>query len=148
MMMIPMMLISLVGLTQENEDPKPGRHRPPSPEQQREFRAMHDAFLTRELDLSVKESQEFWPVYNEFLKKREALKNQKMELLKNRNSETDHEAMLAQLNEIDGNEYKLKVEYTQKLIPIIGAKRVIELERCERDFKRLLLRRIRENGPH
>lgn len=134
-------LISISAHAQLNED------LPPNAERREEVRAVHDAFITRELDLSAKESQAFWPVYNEFLKKREDLKRERKKLISEASAAANHDAILEKLSKLDEDEYRLKVTYTQKLIPIIGAKRVIELERSERDFKRFLLHRLREQNP-
>lgn len=109
------------------------------------------AFITNKLDLSVKEAQNFWPVYNEFQKKREELFIEKRKIHKNltKNVETlsDEEIIevLNKIGELKMKEVKLEKEYTDKFLKILPPKKVVMLHKTEMEFKRTLLKKLKEN---
>jgi len=108
------------------------------------------AFITDKLDLTIKEAQEFWPIYNEYQKKREDLFIEKRKLHKNltKNIETlsDQEIIeaLNKVNELKSKEVKLEKEYTDKYLKVLPPKKVITLHKTEMEFKRTLLHKLKE----
>jgi hypothetical protein len=106
------------------------------------------AFITQKLNLTTKEAQLFWPVYNEYLDKIEALKNARKKELRSANinidtySDKDLELMLD--NEFLSKEKEVEVgkEYFNKFKSVIPVKKVILLYKAEDEFKRELLRQI------
>jgi len=108
------------------------------------------AFITDKLDLTVKEAQDFWPIYNEYQKKREEVFIEKRKLHKNltKNLETlsDKEIIeaLNKINELKLKEVNLEKEYIDKYLKVLPPKKVITLHKAEMEFKRTLLHKLKE----
>jgi hypothetical protein len=83
------------------------------------------AFITQKLNLTTKEAQLFWPVYNEYLDKIEALKNARKKELRSANinidtySDKDLELMLDNEFLSKEKEVELGKEYFNKFKTVI-----------------------------
>jgi len=113
------------------------------------YQAQKVAYITNALDLTAEESAAFWPVYNEHDQKMHTLKAEMHEyrgnLLDNDEvtEEQANEAILfIQKHLTDINE--LEIEYQNKYLEILPAKKVLMLMKAEKDFRRDLLRRLGE----
>ena len=106
------------------------------------------AFITQKLNLTTKEAQLFWPVYNEYLDKIEVLKNSRKKELRsasiNIESYSDKDLELMSDNEFLSKEKEVELgkEYFNKFKSVIPVKKVILLYKAEDEFKRELLRQI------
>lgn len=106
------------------------------------------AFITKELDLSVDQSEKFWPVYNEMEKKVDEQKKARKKTAKDlkENLETLSEPDIKKkTNSVLDNDIKiaqLKKEYNDKIAAIIGYKKATKLLSLEARFKRELLKRL------
>ena len=104
------------------------------------------AFITNELNLSPKESQEFWPLYNEHQEKKEELLNKswteasKIQNLSEEEAKKEIEVRL----EVQNLLAQYKTDYTQKYLKILPAKKVLGLFESERKFRKEMLLRLRE----
>lgn len=113
------------------------------------------AHITDELDLSPKEAQSFWPVYNEFNDKREAIvaasRATRRELTKSEIDQlTEAEARkMADEQLIHAQQMlDLRKTYHTKFLEVLPAVKVLKLYKAEEDFKRLLLDHLRgRRGP-
>lgn len=98
------------------------------------------AYITEKLNLSEKEAQKFWPIYNDFEEEKSRLRDEAYNVRKKTNIETLSEDEAKQLlKEIRANENKrqaIENEFVDKLTNIISAKKVILLHKIEDDFKR------------
>lgn len=109
------------------------------------------AFITNKLDLTPKEAQVFWPVYNEYTDKLEAMRKERRNQYLNVKdkldsmSDKDVEALVDGEMVFRQNELDLQKEYHQKLKQVLPIKKVAKLYVAEESFKRELLRRIQEN---
>ncbi len=54
---------------------------PPKAERLREIQAQKSAYITAQLQLTPEEAQRFWPVYNEFDEKQDALRKEMRSLI-------------------------------------------------------------------
>jgi hypothetical protein len=124
-----------------------GRDRPGPPghdlpELTERMQAIKIALMTKELDLSVDESKAFWPIYNEG---QEQLKSLRLDTRPKKKIEnlTDEEAIVIINRFIANEEKRLEIHKAmiQKLIPVIGAKRVLKIRKVENSFKRKILKR-------
>jgi hypothetical protein len=132
-------------------------HRHPHPEckQHREhIKAERVAYITKQLDLSVKEAQKFWPVYNEYQKNIETVRDEKHTILFNMSGEkmkliTEKEAqdLLNKYFATTEKEHKLKKAYHQDLSKILSAKKIYLLYNSEKAFKRKLVKELRGRKP-
>ena len=106
------------------------------------------AFITQKLNLSSKEAQLFWPLYNEYLDKMETLKNARKKELRSSNNSIDNytekelELMLENEFISKEKEVELSKEYFYKFKTAISVKKVTLLYKAEDEFKRELLRQI------
>lgn len=101
------------------------------------------AYITAQLDLTPKESEKFWPIYNEYKNKERALRDQRRMRIDIDNM-TDQEAAqwLKKSIENEEKELALKKEYTNKFTKILPIKKVIKLEMAESEFKRALIKKL------
>lgn len=120
-------------------------------ERSEKIKAMKVEFITTKLDLTVEEAQAFWPVYNEFMKKMDALEQKRRSTMRaNRDKElTDKEINeLIELNfDTDQAILDLKRAYDSKFKAVLPIKKVGKLYRAEEQFKHELIKRLRRGGP-
>lgn len=107
------------------------------------------AYLTEKLDLTVEEGQDFWPLYNEFQADRKELDRgmrKEMRALFEKENPTD-EDVLQMIDKMTIHHQKMSdvhSDFLKEVLPILGAKRTILLEKSDEDFKREVLKKIRD----
>lgn len=121
-------------------------------EKKEKIQAMKVAYITRELDLTVEESQSFWPVYNEMQDKEMQLREDQLETFKQlRKSETlsDKELEKALYDVADGHiaVEQLHRDYLPKFIKELGPQKTAKLLRAEKEFGRKVLEEMRGQHP-
>ena len=147
-----LLALSLSGLCQAPPPPPPQAPPPPHPPRKEKVEAMRIAFLTQKLDLSPEEAQKFWPVYNEFQKKREALntkrRNEYKDLKANLDSLTDKQIESAVDGEMAFRQKNLDLEkeYHAKFKSVLPIRKVAILYRAEEQFTRKLLDELSSKG--
>lgn len=106
------------------------------------------AFLTEKMNLTPEQSQKFWPLYNEYeSKRRELMKNyrqsrhQDVETL----SEQEAQARIDNMFSTREKELALEKEYAVKYQRVLSNKQLINLYRGERQFTKMLLKRLDHN---
>lgn len=108
------------------------------------------AFFTKRLNLTSSEAEKFWPVYNAFLDKQEALRKKTASLqMKAKNAYMDDDnSKLEKLSDdfiaIKKEEYDIASEYHEKFKDVLPIRKVIMLYKTENDFKKVLLEEIRK----
>jgi hypothetical protein len=108
------------------------------------------AYFTKELNLTTQEAEKFWPVYNEMEKKIKALRKERKKSFKELEDKGDSlsvELVKKHTNGIFDSEIaevNTKKEYYAKIGGIIGYKKATKVYKIERDFKRELLMRLKE----
>ncbi|MBN2667864.1 MAG: hypothetical protein JXR60_01435 [Bacteroidales bacterium] len=113
------------------------------------IKAERVAFITDELSLTVDEAQKFWPIYNDYNKKVEALRVQKHETLYKINSsssdlkEEDYQALLDKYIYFIDEEVKLEKKYQKDLSKVLSAKKIFLLYKAEKAFKHKLVKELR-----
>ena len=119
-----------------------------SNERRERVEAAKIAFLTDKMELTSEQAQKFWPLYNEYeTKRRELLKAYRSGYRQDVEELTEQEAKAR----IDGmfttreKELALEQEYASRYIRVISYKQLIKLYRGERDFTKLLLKRLDDN---
>ena len=114
------------------------------------FQSHKIAFITEKLKLTPKEAQVFWPVYNEFDSKRQSLNKERLQAGKNyqlnQNTITEKEAseLADLLISLQKKEALLAEEYNAKFKAILPATKVVKLYQVELQFKRELLKKLKE----
>lgn len=95
------------------------------------IQALKIAFITQKLQLTVPEAEKFWPVYNEY-------QNEIKDLRANRKNE-----------DVLENEEKLlniRKKYKPSFQKILGAEKLNQLFIAERDFRTILIRRLKNHN--
>jgi len=130
-----------------------GTLRAQSQEQIDKFNEERKVYFTEELELTESESKAFWPLYEDF-------HNRKMKLVederntwiyahKNAENLTDKEILetLEKAYTLKDKQLQLEREYYQeKFLDALPAKKVLKLGKVEWDFRRYLIRKLREDG--
>ncbi len=135
---ISVLLISISAFAQ-----RPGKEK---------IKALKTALITEKLDLSVSEAEKFWPVYNDFEKKIEALrKKERIEIGQtlNKNSVddlTNSEAnqLIDSMLQIKEQELAYRKELVENLRAFLPPQKIIKLKKTEDRFKRMLLERLKK----
>lgn len=117
------------------------------------IKTMKVAFITQKIDLTTDEAQKFWPIYNEFENKNEALFLEKRKLRKASKSEielTDKQIETNINNEFNlkQKELDLEKEYFTKFKTVLSIKKIEQLYLAQDQFKRELLRKIKKGGAN
>lgn len=106
------------------------------------------AFITEKLGLTPTEAEKFWPVYNEFDKKREALRLEARQARKNpdpaKSAEENQKAAIALQHDFKQKELNLEKDYSDRLLHVVSAQKVMSLPKTEKDFNKILLRRMQQ----
>jgi len=106
------------------------------------------AYITQKLDLSPKEAEKFWPLYNEFSKERTALQKEylqaRQQYKKGQLTEEESKALLQLGLKIKEREVQLERRYAEKLNKVVSNRQLVALRKAEDDFRRLLLERLKE----
>ncbi len=112
--------------------------------------AMKVGFITNKLELSAKEAQLFWPLYNEYNQKMDKLRKTKksdFDDLKNKGENLSDREISTFMDEVFATRQKeldLQKEYFDKYAKVLPLKKVALLYQAENQFKRELLRKIKE----
>lgn len=103
------------------------------------------AFLTDKMELTSDQSQKFWPLYNEYEAKRRTLikgyrsgYRQDVDAL----SEAEAKSRIDNMFVTKEKELELEKEYANRYLRVITSKQLIKLYRGERDFTKMLLKRL------
>ncbi|MGB5983211.1 MAG: hypothetical protein WBG46_13805 [Nonlabens sp.] len=111
------------------------------------------AHITKEIELTTGEAQQFWPAYNAMRKERRAAEKEKKalmkEIVKGYDQMTENEAT-DYLDQYRALEQRIAdANYSQnheKIIQVIGVKRFFKLQKAEMDFRREMLRKYKNRG--
>jgi len=127
------------------------QNRPPQFKNREKIRALKTGFITTELDLTAKEAEKFWPIYNTYDKKVTQLRFEKMHELRNKIrtresfanlKEKDAENLLNNFLSIEKDIIEAKSVLNKQLLKVISAKKILKLYKAEDDFNRRLLHRL------
>ena len=114
------------------------------------IRAQKIAFITEKLDLSSKEAQGFWPIYNEFVDKVDEIRSKDLRAIKqkmreNRElSEKEADELLDKLLKAEGDVHAAKLKLVKDLKKVISSEKIIRLKAAEDEFNKKLLKKLRE----
>ncbi len=107
-------------------------------------KAMKVAFITDRLNLTPQESQEFWPLYNQYEEEQRKIR-EKYKLSFNYANMTNAEAekVLNNALELEQQMLNLKRDYMQRFRKALPVTKVAMLNQVERDFREELVKRLR-----
>lgn len=114
------------------------------------IKALRVAYISTKLDLTPDEAQKFWPIYNEFDDKQMTLRLDKkrvMYQLKAQNSatlsETEVQKLLEKTESLETQIQENRQQFIRSLRDVIPTKKIILLKQLEEDFKKMLLKQMR-----
>ncbi|MGB7842863.1 MAG: hypothetical protein WBL21_08745 [Salinimicrobium sp.] len=109
------------------------------------IKALKTAYITEGLNLTAKEAQTFWPVYNAYEEKRRTLYRREHEDVGNLECLTEESAnsKLEEYVEIEREDFMLRKKYYEDLKKIFSAKKILQLEKVEDEFNEKLMREYR-----
>lgn len=110
------------------------------------IRAAHVAYITDQLSLTPEEAEKFWPVYNEFLEKRRALKLEYRDRKLNpdpKKTADENDKELVELGfKIKQQELDLEKDYSGRLLNVISAQKLKILPEAEKRFRQMIINQI------
>jgi len=118
----------------------------------KKFQSMKVAYMSEKISLTPKEAQAFWPVYNEFDKKRYEIHKKEHSMGKdihdNFDSYTDKDFrnFITEMENQDLAEVNLAKEYNEKFLKILPARKVVLIGSVEKDFRYKMIREFRGKG--
>jgi hypothetical protein len=138
-----LMLCNLTGALYAQE--RKGRE-----EQREKFRSMKIAYFTEELELTSEEAEKFWPLYNDYEKKKREVSQYRHRRSQNIDEQlanmTDQEAekMADDIIESRKKEVELAEAFHRDLKKIFPSKKVMKYYITEHGFREYMLRKIRD----
>lgn len=121
----------------------------PNGKMQERIKAQKVAFITEKLNLTSDEAQGFWPIYNAFEAKLEALRKGdlrevKMKMREGNVSESEANNLLGIIMNAETEMHNSKMKLMNDLKKVISAEKIIRLKAAEDAFNKKLLERLRE----
>lgn len=114
------------------------------------IRALKVAQITESLDLTPTEAQAFWPVYNKYESKMEAIRRDERTTLRTLRkngidglSQEEANELLDKLINFRSSEVAIHREQIEALKSVIDPLKILRLQKAEEDFKRMLLKQYR-----
>ncbi len=137
-------LISVVGFSQETEK-RAEKRAEKKKERTEKMESLRIAFLTEALDLSVEESQSFWPVYNDHAKKRKKILEGRTKMDKNVEITDNTQAaqMIDEELRIERALLDLKTDYVRDLKTVLPDTKIAKLMMASKRFKKELLDKMK-----
>ena len=123
-------VLILPALAQENQD----KHK--------KIEALKASFITQKLDLTPQESQNFWPVYNQYQKEISALYRMKRQ--NQLDKKNNPNATLNNDLDLDAKILSVKKSYQKEFAKVLPAEKVLALSQAEREFREQLIKELRE----
>lgn len=105
------------------------------------------AIITNRLNLSPEQAKMFWPVYNEYVSKRKEIRKSMKQLrVENANLDASDDELVADMRKMLAfrrSEADLDKEYFEKLLKVISPRQLATLYKTEKEFTKMLLKRLR-----
>lgn len=136
----PLVLFLLITVVSFAQD-KPDREK---------IKALKVAFITERLNLSSKEAQLFWPIYNEHETNMEVQRAKEWSQVHNKIkqantlSEKEADELLSLYNTLEKEKQDSYTSLFSKLKNVLSSKKTLLLIQSEHDFKRQLMRMYRQ----
>ena len=129
-------------------------HKGPKHERKDRIKAHKIAFISSELELTPKEAEKFWPVYNEYEAKIDEVRKERrgyLKKLRELDELSDDEAfsLTEKVFDTESSESALRKEYLGKFATVLSKKKAAKVFIAEEKFKRELLKKIKKGnqGP-
>ena len=127
-----------------------GQHPENREKRMEKYRSLKIAYFTDNLDFTSEEAEKFWPLYNQYVKDDEELRIMHHTMVEefseepDKLSEQEAQKIIDRHIQIVEKEMQRKIKFHNDLQEILPAKKVMEFYITENEFRRYMLRRIRE----
>jgi hypothetical protein len=138
-------LISFNGFTQQEKSERSIRE---------QIETEKIAFFTEKIGLTLREAERFWPVYNEYWNKKNAIINERKQKMNAYfdNPESFSQEEIRELADSYVNyrlqKAKLLEEYHEKFKEILPVEKVMKVYLADYDFKTYLLKKLKSKGKN
>jgi Spy/CpxP family protein refolding chaperone len=120
----------------------------------KKIHALKIAYITEKLNLTEKEAEKFWPIYNKFdLKLMKLRMEERYKLKKSITnaeggiealSEEKAEEIITKMLAIEKKMYETKKEFFASLKKVIPSKKIVQLQIAEKEFNWSMLRKLKK----
>lgn len=104
------------------------------------------AYITKELNLTVEQSQKLWPVYNEYRdaqrRNRKLIRQQQQDMAVKPYQEQEMKLAFDKLLELKGKELELEKQYVGRFAQVIGYTTTARFFKAERAFHRMIFKNL------
>lgn len=109
-----------------------------------EFRKAKQEYLTRELELSEKESKAFFPLYEEFQKKKKDIYEENQQLMARADiaGEKEYRKIINRLLDLQIMSDELEKKYYDKFSQVLSYKKLFKLNKAESAFQKHMLKEM------
>jgi hypothetical protein len=116
-----------------------------SEQREERVKAYRVAMFTETLRLTADEAQGFWPVYNDYLDKREQVQQQ-LKPAKQLDAMSDNEVedQIRRHFDLKQRELELEKELYQNLRKVLPLRKIAKLPAAEREFRESLVKKLQE----
>lgn len=116
---------------------------------QERIKAQKVAFITERLDLSSKEAQKFWPIYNAFEKKvtkmrQNDLREVRQAMQKGNLSDSEAQQVLDKFMIVEQQLFEAKKQLVKDLKNVIPPQKIIQLKAAEDAFNKKLMKMLQQ----
>lgn len=104
-------------------------------------------FITQKVNLSEKEAEKFWPVYNEYLDKMKALRTERKNLYSRfyfGANAAESEEFIRKKILLDITEKQIIMDYTERFKKILGVVKTAMFLKAEEEFRLELLKILKD----
>lgn len=106
------------------------------------------AYMSEKLELTIMEAEKFWPVYNEYNKKKDLVKKSirisAKKMKEGNHSEKDAIATIDSMTQNRKEDVDLDSKFLKDCIPVLGVEKVMTLATLQKDFQKELIQKIKE----
>lgn len=109
-----------------------------------QIRAQRAAYITQRLQLTSEEATYFWPLFNEYEAEKTQLKQAFRKERVRPTTEAEADALIRQRFSLEEELVQIKLRFYERAKTKVPALKLVMLNQAENEFKRDLLREIRE----
>lgn len=108
------------------------------------IRSLRIAFITEKLQLTPQESEQFWPIYNEYEKERRKMRTEMKKGRKGTDiSDSEADEMVDASLAMQEEQIQLKRRYYERMKKVIPSQKLVMLDKAEKEFRRKVVKEIK-----
>ena len=104
--------------------------------------------ITERLGLSPDQAEKFWPLYKEFSRERNLLRQElrdaRGDINPEKATEAENQRLLEMQMKLKERELNLEKQYSERILQVISSRQMIQLRKAETDFRNMILNQLRE----